>query len=123
MLQTWRCSYDAGKIEQSDDDAAVKTEKPVDGGSLDPWAKAALEAIGQRKAGKAAAAKDKQAATAAAAKAKKAAQDAAKAKKAGKPLKVAAQAKKEVKVKEQVHEVAKADILKDTQLQSITMVV
>ena len=122
-LQTEQSDDDAGNIEQSDDDAAGKTGKPVDGASLDPWAKAALKAIWQRKAGKAAAAKDKQAATAAAAKAKKAAQDAAKAKKAGKPLKVAAQAKKEVKVKEQVHEVAKADILKDTQLQSITMVV
>ena len=94
----------------------MKTEKPVDGGSLDPWAKAALKAIGKRKAEKAAAAKDRQAAKAAAAKAKKAAQhaakaqDAAKAKKAG--TKVAAQAKKEGKVKEQVHEVAKADILK-----------
>ena len=79
---------------------------------MDPWAKAALQAVGKRQAEKAAAAKDKQAAKAAAAKAKKAAQDAAKAKKAGKPLKVAAQAKKEGKVKEQVHEVAKADILK-----------
>ena len=72
---------------------------------MDPWAQAALKAIGQRNAGKAAG-------KAAAAKAKKAAQDAAKAKKAGKPLKPAAKAKQEVKVKEEVHEVAKSGILK-----------
>ena len=102
---------DPRKIEQSGDDAR-KIEQSGDGGTLDPWAQAALKAIGQRNAGKAAAAKDKQAAKAAADKAKKAAQDAAKAKKAGKPLKVAAKAKQEVKVKEQVHEVAKPGILK-----------
>ena len=89
--------------EQSDDDDARKIEQSGDGGTLDPWAQAALKAIGQRNAGKAAAAKGKQAAKAAA----KAA-----AKKAGKPLKVAAKAKQAVKVKEQVHEVAKPDILK-----------
>ena len=63
---------------------------------MDPWAKAALQAVEKRQAETAAAAKDKQAAKAAAAQAKKAAQD-------------AGHAKKEVKVKEQVHEVAKAD--------------
>ena len=95
-LETEQSDDDEENIEQADDDAAGKAGKPVDGASLDPWAKAALQAIGKRKAEKAAAAKDKQAAKAAAAKAKKAAQD-------------AGHAKKEVKVKEQVHEVAKAD--------------
>ena len=108
---------DAGNVpknEQSDDGDAGKIEQSGDGGTLDPWAQAALKAIGQRNAVKAAAAKDKQAAKAAAAKAAKAAAkaDAAKAKEAGKALKVAAKAKQEVKVKEQVHEVDKAGILK-----------
>ena len=95
---------DAGNVpknEQSDDGDAGKIEQSGDGGTLDPWAQAALTAIGQKNAVKAAAAK-----------ANNAAQDAAKAKKAGKPLKVAAKAKQEVKVKEQVHEVAKPGILK-----------
>ena len=100
-LETEQSDDDEENIEQADDDAAGKAGKPVDGASLDPWAKAALQAIGKRQAEKAAAAKDKQAAKAAAAKAKKAAQD-------------AGHAKKEVKVKEQVHEVAKADNCSET---------
>ena len=95
-LGTEQSDDDEDNIAQADDAAAGKAGKPVAGASLDPWAKAALQAIGKRQAEKAAAAKDKQAAKAAAAKAKKAAQD-------------AGHAKKEVKVKEQVHEVAKAD--------------
>ena len=101
----------ASKIEPSGDDVS-KTEPSGDGGTLDPWAQAALQAMQKRNAGKAAAAKAKPKAKAAAVKAQNAAKDAAKAGKAGKTLKVAAKAKQEVKVKEQVHEVAKPGILK-----------
>ena len=41
------------KTEQSDDEAR-KIEPSDDGGTLDPWAQAALKALGQRNAGKAA---------------------------------------------------------------------